>query len=158
MGKKGVPLTEEHRRKIGLAQLGKTLSEEHKAKMRKPKNLTEEQREYRRRIRANQTDPNEAKWATLGLSRELIAQKKAEGLYFCKSHKEFLPLDCFVPSLDEFLCRVCKRCRSHHTTLEWYSRQFELQYGDCAICKTPLFESAIPCIDHDHACCAGETS
>lgn len=41
---KGRPISDEHRRKLSVAQTGKTMSEEAKANMRKPKNFSVEQR------------------------------------------------------------------------------------------------------------------
>jgi Recombination endonuclease VII len=132
------------------------LSTEHKQKLRKPKSSDHRQALSKaRRSSPHAWRCNAWRWEQYGLTRELIEENKAQGLFFCHSHNNFLPIGDFYPRQDEYRCKLCVRLRNHNVTLEWYQTRLADQAGLCAICDS-LMDS--PSIDHDHACCSGETS
>src|SRR5208282_5959525 len=75
-----------------------------------------------------------------GLTPELIEQKKLEGLYFCKLHGDWLPLSQFLPEPDEYLCRLCRRLRTHHLSLAWFRGVMAEQKDACGICRQKMAE------------------
>jgi Recombination endonuclease VII len=49
--------------------------------------------------------------------------------------------------------------RKYHLTLEQYQEMLERQGGRCAVCsRTPEDNSRRFAVDHDHACCPGNSS
>jgi len=94
-----------------------------------------------------------------------MAKLAPEGRHWCLGCKRFRALK-FFPTSGGGYCKPCKRHKHHEyvvqktygITIAQYEAIKELQGGRCAICQIASGASKHLAVDHDHKCCAGETS
>ena len=98
------------------------------------------------------------------MAKRNVCARSIDGKKICyscsswKSESEFNPRK----SAEDGLSPECRRCTNkrrlprYGITIEQYEEMEEKQGGVCAICLNP--PSRAFDIDHDHACCPGETS
>jgi hypothetical protein len=80
----------------------------------------------------------------------------------CNRCRQWLPVNSFgaVTGLSggvDNMCRRCRACLRYNMTAKDYQLLFEQQEGCCKICKEPPVAKPLY-VDHDHACCPGDTS
>lgn len=98
------------------------------------------------------------------MAKRDVRARTIDGLKFCYKCRHWKEESSFAPrkNTDDKLSTECTRClnarrlRQYGITQEQYDEMVERQGGVCAICRNP--PSRAFDIDHDHACCPGETS
>lgn len=177
---KGRAKTEEHKRAIGAANLGKRRTPEEIARMREARMAVGFSEESRRaaaeRIRNNpyrslpKSDSHrralsEAKTGTTpllrkyGIEPEEYERQVQAGNKWCSQGKHFAPASQFQRRR-----QFCENCKSEHhravllrtkygVTAEWYDHKLAEQGGGCAMCgqNRPSKGWNFMAIDHNHA-------
>lgn len=116
-----------------------------------------------RKTSSNNWIAGSSKLVALGISAEIVKQRRDAGFRFCRGHNAFLPFEAFLQQDNTYLCRLCRQDRTAHrkygTPLGWYRQKFEAQNGKCRLCDQPSQGRVqMLCVDHDHSCCPGESS
>lgn len=87
--------------------------------------------------------------------------RNAEGEKWCSKCRNWLPVSEFHKHTGasdglKTPCKVCMVAQNFSITRNEYDAMLKAQGGACAVCRVMAVGRRL-CIDHDHACCPGNT-